>query len=148
ASMTGGALAGGGTPSIGIQVSVGSSHSQLDTSENQTTQRGSSVTSGGTTSLIATGNSTPGSGNITVAGSNVSGNDVLLAAKNQIDLQNTTNTDSTRSSNSSSSASVGVSIGTNGIGVSAAMSRAHGDGNSDAVMQNNSHVTGANSVTM
>ncbi|WP_244138051.1 hemagglutinin repeat-containing protein [Burkholderia sp. BCC0398] len=148
AGLTGGALAGGGTPSIGVQVSVGSSHSRLDTSENQTTQRGSSVSAGGTTSLIATGNGTPGSGNITVTGSNVSGNDVLLVAKNQIDLKNTTNTDSTRSSNSSSSASVGVSIGTNGIGVSAAMSRAHGDGNSDAAMQNNSHVTGANSVTL
>ncbi len=148
AGLTGGALAGGGAPSIGVQISVGSSHSRLDTSENQAAQRGSSVTAGGTTALIATGNGTPGSGNITVAGSNVSGNDVLLAAKNQIDLQNTTNTDSTRSSNSSSSASVGVSIGTNGIGISAAMSRAHGDGNSDAVMQNNSHVTGANSVTL
>ncbi|WP_080405590.1 hemagglutinin repeat-containing protein [Burkholderia ubonensis] len=148
AGLTGGALAGGGTPSIGVQVSVGSSHSRLDTSENQTTERGSSVTAGGTTALIATGNGTPGSGNITVAGSNVSGNDVLLAAKNQIDLQNTTNTDSTRSSNSSSGSSVGVSIGTNGIGVSASMSRAHGDGNSDAAMQNNSHVTGANSVTL
>lgn len=148
AGLTGGALAGGGTPSIGVQVSVGSSHSRIDTSENQTTERGSSVTAGGTTALIATGNGTPGSGNITVAGSNVSGNDVLLAAKNQIDLQNTTNTDSTRSSNSSSGSSVGVSIGTNGIGVSASMSRAHGDGNSDAAMQNNSHVTGANSVTM
>ncbi|WP_080334244.1 hemagglutinin repeat-containing protein [Burkholderia cenocepacia] len=148
AGLTGGALAGGGAPSIGVQVSVGSSHSRLDTSENQTTQQGSNVKAGGTTSLIATGNGTSGSGNITVAGSNVSGNDVLLAAKNQIDLQNTTNTDSTRSSNSSSSASVGVSIGTNGIGVSAAMSRAHGDGNSDAVMQNNSHITGANNVTL
>lgn len=148
ASVTGGALAGKGEPSIGIQVSVGSSHSQLDSSENQTTQRGSSLTSGGTTSLIATGNGTAGSGNITVAGSNVSGNDVLLAAKNQIDLRNTTSTDSTRSSNSSSGGSVGVSIGTNGIGVSASMSRAHGDGNSDAAMQNNSHVSGANSVTL
>ncbi|WP_420887280.1 hemagglutinin repeat-containing protein [Burkholderia gladioli] len=148
ASVTGGALAGKGAPSIGIQVSVGSSHSQLDSSENQTTQRGSSLTSGGTTSLIATGNGTAGSGNITVAGSNVSGNDVLLAAKNQIDLRNTTSADSTRSSNSSSGGSVGVSIGTNGIGVSASMSRAHGDGNSDAAMQNNSHVSGANSVTL
>ncbi|HDV8353798.1 hemagglutinin repeat-containing protein [Burkholderia vietnamiensis] len=148
AGLTGGALAGGGAPSIGVQVSVGSSHSRLDTSENQTTQRGSNVKADGTTSLIATGNGTPGSGNITVAGSNVSGNDVLLVAKNQIDLQNTTNTDSTRSSNSSSSASVGVSIGSNGIGVSAAMSRAHGDGNSDAAMQNNSHITGANNVTL
>ncbi|KWF23775.1 hypothetical protein WT56_26210 [Burkholderia pseudomultivorans] len=65
-----------------------------------------------------------GNGNITVAGSNVSVNDVLLAVKNRIDLQNTTNTESTPSSNSSSSASVGVSIGTNGTGVSAAMSLA------------------------
>ncbi|MBR8059786.1 hemagglutinin repeat-containing protein, partial [Burkholderia dolosa] len=148
AGLTGGALAGGGTPSIGVQVSVGSSHSRMDMSENQTTQRGSSLGAGGTTSLVATGNGTPGSGNITVAGSNVSGKDVLLAAKSQIDLQNTTNTDSTRSSNSSSGSSVGVSIGTNGIGVSASMSRAHGDGNSDAAMQNNSHVVGANSVTL
>ncbi|WP_414448931.1 hemagglutinin repeat-containing protein [Burkholderia sp. 22PA0099] len=148
AGVTGGALAGKGAPSIGVQVSIGSSHSRLDTSENQTTQRGSSVASGGATSLIATGDNTPGSGNLTVAGSNVSGRDVLLAAKNRIDLKNTTDTDSTRSSNSSSSASVGVSIGSNGIGVSAAMSRAHGDGNSDAVMQNNSHVAGANGVTL
>ncbi len=140
--------AGQGAPSIGVQVSVGSSHSQSQSSENQATQRGSSVTARGTTSLIATGSNTPGSGNITVAGSSVSGTDVLLAAKNQIDLQNTTDTDSTRSSNSSSSASVGVSFGTNGYGISASMSKAHGDANSDAAIQNNSHVTGANSVTI
>ncbi|CAB3809551.1 hypothetical protein LMG28614_07064 [Paraburkholderia ultramafica] len=41
-----------------------------------------------------------------------------------------------------------MSYGTNGFGVSASMSNAHGDGNSDAAIQNNTHVTGTNSVTI
>ncbi|MDR5815746.1 hemagglutinin repeat-containing protein, partial [Caballeronia sp. LZ033] len=42
----------------------------------------------------------------------------------------------------------GVSVGTNGFGISAAMANAHGDANSDAAIQNASHVTGANSVAI
>ncbi|CAB3810197.1 hypothetical protein LMG28614_07223 [Paraburkholderia ultramafica] len=41
-----------------------------------------------------------------------------------------------------------MSYGTNGFGVSASMSNAHRDGNSDAAIQNASHVSGANSVTV
>jgi filamentous hemagglutinin len=137
-----------GAPSIGVQVSVGSSHSQSQSSEDQTTQVGSNVQAGGTAAFVATGNGTPGSGNVTIAGSNVSASDVVLAAANQVNIVNTTNTDSTRSSNSSSGASVGVSLTTNGFGVSASMQNAHGDANSDAAMQNASHVTGTNSVTI
>ncbi|MGF6368103.1 filamentous hemagglutinin [Paraburkholderia sp. RAU6.4a] len=139
---------GPNAPSIGVQVSVGSSHSQSQSSEDQTTQLGSNVQAGGTAAFVATGNGTAGSGNLTIAGSNVSANDVVLAAKNQVNIVNTTNTDVTQSSNSSSSASVGVSLGTNGFGVSAAMSNAHGDGNSSAAIQNASNVSGANSVTV
>ncbi|MDN7160059.1 hemagglutinin repeat-containing protein [Paraburkholderia megapolitana] len=147
AGVTGGSLAGS-TPSLGVQLSFGSSQSKSTSSEDQTTQTGSTVKAGGTTSFIATGNGTPNSGNVTIAGSDVSGNNVLLAAKNQVNLVNTTNTDSTRSSNSSSSSSVGVSVGTQGFGVSASMSNAHGDANSDAAMQNNTHVTAANNVSI
>ncbi|MCC8396671.1 hemagglutinin repeat-containing protein [Paraburkholderia sp. MMS20-SJTR3] len=147
AGVTGGALAGQ-NPSIAVQLSVGSSQSKSNSSEVQATQQGSSVTAGGAASFIATGDSTAGSGNMTIAGSNVNANDVLLAAKNQVNIVNTTDTDSKRSSNSSSSASVGVSYGTNGFGVSASMSNAHGDANSDAAIQNNSHITGTNSVAM
>lgn len=78
----------------------------------------------------------------------MSANDALLAAKNQVNLINSTDTDSTRSANESSSASVGVSYGTNGWGVSASMANAHGDSNSDAAMQNNTPVSGANSVSI
>ncbi|KVH51153.1 hypothetical protein WJ39_08300 [Burkholderia diffusa] len=150
ATVAGGAAtaAMGGTPSIGVQLSVGSSHSQSTSSEEQAIQKGSTVTAGGAATFVATGDGTPGSGNVTIAGSNVSANDVALMAKNQVNLVNTTNTDSTRSSNSSSSASVGVSFGTSGFGISAAMQNAHGDGNSDAAIQNNTHINAKNSATL
>ncbi|MFM0741441.1 hemagglutinin repeat-containing protein [Paraburkholderia xenovorans] len=141
-------MKGGQAPSIGIQISLGSSHSSSQSSEDQTTQRGSSVQAGGTATFVATGGGSAGSGNVTIAGSDVNATDVALIAKNQVNLLNTTNTDSTRSSNSSSSASVGVSIGTSGVGISASMQNAHGDGNSDASMQNNTHINASGSATI
>lgn len=135
-------------PSIGVQVSVGSSHSSMQSSEDQTMQRGSSINAGGNAKLIATGNGTPKDGNITIAGSNVNAANVALVANNQVNLVNTTDTDKTQSSNSSSGSNVGVSIGTNGIGVSASMQRAHGDGNSDAAIQNNTHINASQTATI
>ncbi|WP_155648577.1 hemagglutinin repeat-containing protein, partial [Burkholderia pseudomultivorans] len=142
------ALGAGETPQFKAEVSVGSSHSNSAFAENSVTNRGSNVNAGGTVAFAATGNGQPGSGNVTIAGSNVNANDVILAAKNQVNIVNTTDTDSTRSTNESKSASVGVSVGTGGFGISAAMSKANGDGNSDLATQNNSHVTAANGVTI
>jgi len=143
-----GALASGEMPSAKIELSYGSSHSKNTYTEDSTTNRGSSVTAGGTAAFVATGDGTPGSGNLTIAGSNVNANDVILAAKNQVNLVNTADTDSTRSTNESGSASVGISYGSQGWGVDASMSKAHGNGNSDAAMQNNTHVTAANTATI
>ncbi|MCA8104322.1 hemagglutinin repeat-containing protein [Burkholderia sp. BCCIQ04A] len=142
------ALGAGETPQFKVEVSVGSSHSKSAFSEDSLTNRGSNVNAGGTVAFAATGNGQAGSGNVTIAGSNVNANDVILAAKNQVNIVNTTDTDSTRSTNDSKSASVGVSVGTGGFGISAAMSKANGDGNSDLATQNNSHVNAANGVTI
>ncbi|OYD64893.1 UNVERIFIED_ORG: filamentous hemagglutinin [Burkholderia sp. CF145] len=141
--------ASGGKPDIGVQLSFGSSKSKSTFSEDQTVNSGSSVRAGGTAAFVATGNGQAGSGNVTIAGSTVNANDVMLAAKNLVNLVNTTDTDSTRSTNKSSSASVGVqyTLG-GGFGVSASMSNAHGDANSDAAMQHNTHINGANSVAI
>ncbi|MGY6161647.1 hemagglutinin repeat-containing protein [Paraburkholderia strydomiana] len=143
-----GALANGQPASAKIELSYGSSHSKNTFTEDSTTNHGSSVAAGGTAAFVATGNGTAGSGNVIIAGSNVNAGDVILAAKNRVDLVNTTDTDSTRSTNASSSASVGVSYGTQGFGVSASMAKAHGDANSDAAMQNHTHVTAANTATI
>ncbi|KFG92900.1 hypothetical protein GQ56_0134835, partial [Burkholderia paludis] len=125
------ALGAGETPQFKVEVSVGSSHSKSAFSEDSVTNRGSNVNAGGTVAFAATGNGQAGSGNVMIAGSNVNANDVILAAKNQVNIVNTTDADSTRSTNESKSASVGVSVGTGGFGISAAMSKANGDGNSD-----------------
>ncbi len=143
-----GELANGQTPSAKIELSYGSSHSKTTYTEDSTTHRGSNVAAGGTAAFAATGDGMPGSGNLTIAGSNVNANDVILAARNQVNLVNTTDTDSTRSTNESGSASVGISYGTQGFGVDASMSKAHGNGNSDAAVQNNTHVTAANTATI
>ncbi|CAB4048461.1 hemagglutinin repeat-containing protein [Paraburkholderia phenoliruptrix] len=143
-----GALAHGAAPEVKVELSYGTSHSKNTFAEDSTTSRGSNVSAGGTAAFVATGDGTSGSGKLTIAGSNVNATDVVLAAKNQVNLVNTTDTDSTRSTNASSSASVGVSYGTQGFGVSASMAKAHGDANSDAAMQNNTHVTAANTATI
>ncbi|WMY10016.1 hemagglutinin repeat-containing protein [Paraburkholderia phenoliruptrix] len=143
-----GALAHGAAPEVKVELSYGTSHSKNTFAEDSTTSRGSNVSAGGTAAFVATGDGTAGSGKLTIAGSNVNATDVILAAKNHVNLVNTTDTDSTRSTNASSSASVGVSYGTQGFGVSASMAKAHGDANSDAAMQNNTHVTAANTATI
>lgn len=151
AGVTGGSLAGS-SPSISVQLSYGTSQSKNTFTEDQTTQTGSTVKAGGTASFTATGGgdgpTATDNGNVTVAGSSITGNNVALAAKNDVNLVNTTNADSTRSTNKSSSASFGVSYGTQGFGVSASMANAHGDANSDAAMQNNTHVSAANNVSI
>ncbi|MGF6810169.1 filamentous hemagglutinin [Paraburkholderia sp. Clong3] len=141
-------LATGTTPQMKVELSFGSSSSKSTYAEDSTTHVGSNVTAGGTAAFVATGNATAGSGNVTIAGSNVNASDVILAAQNQVNLVNTTDTDSTRSTNQSSSGSVGISYGSSGFGVDAAMSKAHGDGNTDAATQNNTHVTAANTATI
>ncbi|MBB5460523.1 hemagglutinin repeat-containing protein [Paraburkholderia sp. Cpub6] len=141
-------LATGATPQMKVELSFGSSSSKSTYAEDSTTHVGSNVTAGGTAAFVATGNATAGSGNVTIAGSNVNASDVILAAQNQVNLVNTTDTDSTRSTNQSSSGSVGISFGSSGFGVDAAMSKARGDGNTDAATQNNTHVTAANTATI
>ncbi|KWE83160.1 hypothetical protein WT54_19875 [Burkholderia territorii] len=131
-----------------VELSFGSSYSKSTFTENSTQNNGSSVKAGGTAAFVATGDKNAGQGNVTIQGSDVSAKDVLLQATNKVNLVNSTDTDSTRSTNESNSASVGVSYGTGGFGVSAAMSRAHGDANSDAATQNNTHINASNTATI
>ncbi|WP_087038781.1 hemagglutinin repeat-containing protein [Caballeronia arvi] len=135
-------------PDAKIELSVGSSSSKSTFTEDSTQRNGSNITAGGTAAFVATGNGTPGSGSVTIAGSNVNASDVILAAKNQVNLVSSADTDSTRSTNESSSGSIGVSYGTQGFGISASGSRAHGNANSDSAAQNNTHIKGSESVSI
>ncbi|BBU31404.1 hypothetical protein BTHE68_51380 [Burkholderia sp. THE68] len=138
----------GQAPDWKVELSFGSSGSKSTFSEDSTQHNGSNITAGGTTAFIAKGNGAAGSGSVTIAGSNVNASDVVLAANNQVNLIHSTDTDSTRSNNESKSGSIGVSYGSQGYGISASGSRAHGDANSDSAAQNNTHISGANSVSI
>ncbi len=139
---------------ISVSLSWGTSQSKSTSTEDATRNQGSTLMAGGKATLIATGtkdangNPVAGTGNLTIAGSDVSAKNVVLGAANAVNLVSSQDTDKTRSENSSSSASVGVQVGNHGFGVSGSMSRAHGNANSDAVIHNNTHVTGSDSVTI
>ncbi|MGS0623435.1 hemagglutinin repeat-containing protein [Ralstonia sp. VS2407] len=135
-------------PEAKIELSWGSQSSKTTQTEDSTQHNGSNITAGGTAAFVATGDGTPGSGNVNIVGSDVNAKNVLLQTNNQVNLRNSTDTDSTRSTNESKSASFGVSYGTGGFGVSASMSKAHGDANSDAQTQNNTHINASDTVTI
>ncbi|WP_392397933.1 hemagglutinin repeat-containing protein [Ralstonia mojiangensis] len=135
-------------PEAKIELSWGSQSSKTTQTEDSTQHNGSNIKAGGTAAFVATGDGTPGSGNVNIVGSDVNAKNVLLQANNQVNLRNSTDTDSTRSTNESKSASFGVSYGTGGFGVSASMSKAHGDANSDAQTQNNTHINASDTVTI
>jgi len=143
---TAGAMAA--KPEAKIELSWGSQSSKTTQTEDSTQHNGSNIKAGGTAAFVATGDGTPGSGNVNIVGSDVNAKNVLLQANNQVNLTGSTDTDSTRSTNESKSASFGVSYGTGGFGVSASMSKAHGDANSDAQTQNNTHINASDTVTI
>lgn len=135
-------LASGNIPQGKLELSWGSSSSKSTFSEDTTNHTGSTVKAGGTAAFVATG------GDLNIAGSDVSANNVILAAANQVNLTNSTDTDRTRSTNESKSAGVGVSVGTGGFGIDASMSKANGNANSDSQWSNNTHVNAANNTTI
>ncbi|VVE58680.1 filamentous hemagglutinin [Pandoraea horticolens] len=135
-------------PEVKVELSWGSSSSKSTSSFDGTTNVGSHIKAGGTAAFVATGDAASGKGNVNIVGSNVDAKDVLLQATNQVNLRNSTDTESSRSENESKSGSFGVSFGTGGWGVSASLSRAHGDANSDSQFQNNTHINASNTAVI
>ncbi|WP_174980881.1 hemagglutinin repeat-containing protein [Pandoraea capi] len=87
-------------------------------------------------------------GDVIITGSNVDARDVLLQATHQVNLHNSTDTESMRSDNQSKSLGFGVSYGTGGFGVSTSMSKANGDANTDSAFQNNTHINASNTAAI
>jgi filamentous hemagglutinin len=139
---------------IGIKASVsaGASSSRSDSSSSGTQAIGSSLTSNGAVNMTATGNGQAGSGDLTVTGSSIKGNDVALMAADALVLQSAQNTSSERNSNSSSGGSIGlgVALGSNGFGLSVdiAAQMAKGNGNGDSISYTESVVAASNNLSL
>ncbi len=135
--------------SVRVSISVGSSQSKSSQHSESDQAAGSSVLAGGALSLTATG--ADKDSNVTVRGSTLAGQDVLIKADNAINLLAAQNTSEQHSKDSSSSASVGIgfSLGakTNlGVTVSGSVSKGNSDGTDTSY--STTKVTGGSSVSL
>jgi filamentous hemagglutinin len=142
------AVGGSAAPAGGVDLafSIGSSSNQSNTVQNSTTAAGSTVAAKGTTSITAAGAGQQS--NLTIVGSEVTGNDINLKADNQINLLAQRNTNEEHSTNKGSSASIGFSIGSSGFLVNASASGSRGKGDGSDTDHTNTHVTATNQLVM
>ncbi|QBG90339.1 hypothetical protein EYC54_22455 [Xanthomonas oryzae] len=136
---------------VSIAVTVGGSQSESETTQRSATSKGSTLQAGGNVNLIATGGGEDS--NILVRGSNINaGNNLLLAADNNITLEAAQDTFEQHSTSKSKSAAVGVAItyGADGFaaGVTASASGSRGKADGMDVTQRNSQLSAGNTATL
>ncbi|MGP4130007.1 hemagglutinin repeat-containing protein [Pantoea tagorei] len=146
------ALANGKIDDVGIKIelNVGSSKNKSSSEYSSNTVSGSSLSGGGSVAVVATGaNGT--SGDLTLAGSGITGKDVTLAAAHDLNLVAASNHTEQKSSNKSSGWSAGVhaAIGKQtGFGVQANGYMASGGENGDSTTNVNSRVNAKDNLTL
>ncbi|WP_265524437.1 hemagglutinin repeat-containing protein [Providencia rustigianii] len=136
-------------PSIGVNVSYGSSSSSSTTKTEQHTASGSSLSAGDNITLTATGNQSGSQGNLAVQGSQLdAGKDITLTAKNDIDLSSAKNTQTVDGKNKSSGMSVGVGYGTDGFSVNANVNQGKGFEKGNSQFYTDTDVTAGKQLTL
>ncbi|WP_367393241.1 hemagglutinin repeat-containing protein [Pseudomonas sp. X4] len=132
AQQSGGMTADNAGQFVGIALSLGGQKSSSRQTQEQTVSQGSSLTSGNDLSIVATGNGAGSGGDIRVQGSQLkAGNDLLLSAERDIQLEAAANTQKLDGKNSSSGGAIGASIGvgSEGAGLSIFANANKGAGN-------------------
>ena len=146
------ALANGKIDDVGIKIAlnVGSSKSKSSSEYSSNTVSGSSLSGGGSVAVVAAG-ANGASGDLTVAGSGITGKEVTLAAAHDLNLVAASNHTEQQSSNKSSGWSAGVhaAIGKQtGFGVQASGYMASGGENGDSTTNVNSRVNAKDNLTL
>jgi filamentous hemagglutinin len=162
--------------SIQIAVSVGSSQSKSESHTTDTEYIGSTLQTAGDLTLTARGDTgsagilpadgsaapastsnlnsaaSGGGGNIAIAGSDLTAQNITLTAANDILIESTADTHSLRSENENSSWAVGVAfgVGKNSAGFSVFAEGALGEGheNADGTVHANSHLDAADTLAI
>ncbi|HZX77187.1 hemagglutinin repeat-containing protein [Lysobacter sp.] len=130
-----------GTGGMSLRIGIGASSSKSSVETHETTVQGSNIRSNGNVAIIAR------EGDLTVSGSRVEGENVALAAKNDIVLQSAQESTEQRERSKASSGEIGITLGTEagiGVYVSASAARGKGDGagisHAETVIQGNQSV--------
>jgi hypothetical protein len=131
-----------GTGGMSLRVGIGSSSSESTVDTHETTAHGSTIRSNGDVAIIAR------EGNLTVTGSRVEGENVGLAAKQDILLQSAKETTEQRERSKAPSGEVGITIGSEaGIGVYVSASAASGKGEGNSASHVETVIKGNQSVS-
>ncbi|MBP2168267.1 filamentous hemagglutinin [Erwinia toletana] len=135
---------------IKIQLSVGASKSISTSEYAQNTVNGSTLNAGGNVAVVATG-SNGQSGDLNVIGSGITGKDVTLAAKNDLNLVAASNSAEQKGSNKASGWSGGVHIAIGketGIGIQASGYMMNGEENGNTTEFVNTRVNASDTLTL
>ncbi|WP_329956603.1 beta strand repeat-containing protein [Collimonas humicola] len=149
----------GTTPSlVKFTVSIGGGSSDSKSDSQATTNQGSTLSAGKDVTLIATGNGNKDAagfatdGDINARGTQISGQNVILAAARDINLVSAKDTTLSHSTNDSSNASIGIgaSLGgsQNGFTLELAAAQANGKSNGQSVTNQNTVITGSQTTTL
>ena len=126
-----------------LNISIGSQKSKTESSSITTVAQGSTVKSGGNVNITATEK------DINIKGSDISGEDVSLAAKGDVNITSAKNTNTSSSDSKASSGSIGVSINTSGISdINAGYSKYKGEVKENGTTHTNSTVTANDKLTV
>jgi filamentous hemagglutinin len=118
---------------VNFEVGLGGSSASSHTSTHDETSYGSHIQSGGDITIAATG------GDLTIIGSQISGDNVALAAANNLTILSQAENHSLKNDSTNGSGGVGISIGSDGLGIYAqaavGSSNTHGNGTTHAESQ-------------
>ena len=116
---------------ISLRIGIGANSASSQTTTHDDIAYGSRINSAGNIAIAATG------GDLNIVGSQVNGQNVALAAANNINLLSQAENHSMESSNKNASGGIGLQIGSNGMGFYAEGSMgkgsAHGNGTTHAI---------------
>ena len=126
-----------------LNISIGSQKSKTESSNITTVAQGSTVKADGNVNITATEK------DINIKGSDISGEDVSLAAKGDVNITSAKNTNTSSSDSKASSGSIGVSINTSGISdINAGYSKYKGEVKENGTTHTNSTVTANDKLTV
>ena len=126
-----------------IEVSIGTQKSKSQAESSSILARESNITAQGDVTITATKE------DISIHGSNVSGENVTLKAQENINITASENTNITNQTSKSSQGSIGVSISLEGIGgINAGYNKAKGEIKENSTVYNPSNVTAKDTLTL
>ncbi|KAF1684419.1 hypothetical protein B1992_15100, partial [Pseudoxanthomonas broegbernensis] len=122
---------GTGGKGMSLRIGIGASKSDSSMTYTSTQAAGSRIASEGDVTIVATGDGQGHGGDLSVIGSRVEGENVTLAAANDLVLRSLQETQEQIERNQASSGEIGITIGSEagiGVYVSASMAKGKGDG--------------------